>query len=418
MTAITFPTDFIWGTATAAHQVEGNNTNSDMWLMEHVDGSIFEEPSLDACDHFHRYPSDIALLKELGFNTYRFSIEWARVEPEKGHFSRAALDHYRRMLQACHDNGLLAYVTFHHFSSPRWLIAAGGWQSNETPALFARYCKRVAEELGDLIDGACTINEANIGRVLTSSGMIPSLEVLGATPAWQNASRALGVSTEDFTPFMFAITDQGKDVVMGAHHQAVAAIRETGTTFPIGITLAVQHIDAVAGGEEIATRHAEEVNNIYLRDLKGDDFVGVQCYSRHRFGADGPMPPEQGVELTQMNYEFWPEALEVSIRQAHEVSGLPVLVTENGIATTDDTRRVEFVTRALACVGRCLDDKVPVLGYTYWSALDNFEWMFGYRPTFGLIAVDRTTQERTPKPSAVWLGDIARANRFDPETPS
>ena len=111
-----FPKGFIWGSATAAHQVEGNNTNNDIWLLEHVEHSMFKEPSLDACDHFHRYPEDIKLLADLGFNSYRFSIEWARVEPEEGHFLASAIDHYRRMLMACHSHGIKPFVTFHHFS--------------------------------------------------------------------------------------------------------------------------------------------------------------------------------------------------------------------------------------------------------------------------------------------------------------
>ena len=143
-----------------------------------------------------------------------------------------------------------------------------------------------------------------------------------------------------------------------------------------------------------------------------DDFVGVQCYTRHRYDANGAMPTEEGVELTQMGYEFWPEALERSIRQAYEYSGLPVLVTENGLASTDDSRRIAFIERALQGVKNCLKDDIPMMGYTYWSLLDNYEWMLGYRPTFGLIAVDRTTQLRTVKDSAVWLGNIARTNRL------
>ena len=407
-----FPKGFIWGSATAAHQVEGNNTNNDIWLLEHVEHSMFKEPSLDACDHFHRYPEDIKLLADLGFNSYRFSIEWARVEPEEGHFLASAIDHYRRMLMACHSHGIKPFVTFHHFSSPQWLIKAGGWESDDTPALFARYCGRLAADLGDLIAGGCTINEANIGRVLISSGVLPPMDLIRASPGWVEASDQLGISADDFNPFMFAVSEQGQRVLMAAHHQAVEAIRATGATFPVGVTLAVQDIIAVNGGKAIAAQHQLEVNEQYLTDLVGDDFVGVQCYTRHRYDANGAMPTEEGVELTQMGYEFWPEALESSIRQAHACSGLPVLVTENGLSTTDDSRRIAFVERALQGVKNCLKDGIPVMGYTYWSLLDNYEWMLGYRPTFSLIAVDRATQQRTVKDSAVWLGNIARSNRL------
>ena len=138
----TFPKNFLWGAATAAHQVEGGNVNNDSWVMEHVPNSLFVEPSGDAVDHYHRYPEDIALLAELGFNAYRFSIEWARIEPEEGQFSYAALEHYRRMLATCHEYGLTPIVTYHHFTSPRWLMAEGGWEGKQTPDRFARYCER------------------------------------------------------------------------------------------------------------------------------------------------------------------------------------------------------------------------------------------------------------------------------------
>src|SRR6266567_7814403 len=135
---ITFPSTFLWGTATAAHQVEGGNVYNDNWVMEHVPGGSYVEPSGDACDHYHRYRDDIALLAELGFTLYRFSVEWSRIEPEEGEFSLAALDHYRRMLAACHEHGITPMVTFHHFTSPRWLAANGGWESPETPEVFPR----------------------------------------------------------------------------------------------------------------------------------------------------------------------------------------------------------------------------------------------------------------------------------------
>src|SRR5512133_2138818 len=167
-----FPKGFLWGTATAAYQVEGNNINSGFWLAEHVPGSMFSEPSGDACDHYHRYTDDIALLADLGFNMYRFSVEWARIEPEEGEFSQAELEHYRRMLIACHEHGLLPMVTFHHFTSPRWLISAGGWENPATADRFARYCERTARCLGDLIGAACTINEGNMGVFLLTSGML------------------------------------------------------------------------------------------------------------------------------------------------------------------------------------------------------------------------------------------------------
>ena len=407
-----FPEGFLWGTATAAHQVEGNNVNSDTWVLEHVPESPYTEPSGDACDHYHRYRTDIALLAELGFNAYRFSIEWARIEPEEGEFSLAVLEHYRDMLRACHEHNITPIVTFHHFSSPRWLMARGGWESPKTPDRFARYCERAARDLGDLIGAACTINEANIGSVLTRMGFAPSLSQARKERWWLAASQALGVSPRRLAPFTYAASARAINVIMRAHRQGLEAIKSAAGNFPVGITLALQDIQSVGKGERYAARMRKEINDIYLESLQGDDFVGVQIYSRARVGPRGFLPPEEGVELTQMHYEFWPEALEAAIRDAVAKTGLPVIVTENGLATTDDTRRVEYIRRALGGVVTCLKDGLPVRGYTYWSAFDNFEWGLGYRPTFGLVAVDRGTQQRTVKPSARYLGAIARANVF------
>ncbi len=197
---VEFPKGFLWGTATAAHQVEGNNINSDGWVLEHVPGTPYVEPSGDACDHYHRYRADIALLAELGFNTYRFSLEWARIEPEEGEFSRASLEHYRDMLRACHEHGLTPMVTFHHFTSPRWLIASGGWESPQTADKFARYCERTTAYLGDLIGAACTINEVNIASVITKLGFGPPREQLHTAPWWAAAARAFGIPPDQLAP--------------------------------------------------------------------------------------------------------------------------------------------------------------------------------------------------------------------------
>lgn len=405
-----FPSNFIWGTATAAHQVEGNNTQSDYWVLENVPDSIFVEPSGDACDHYHRYREDIAMLAGLGFNAYRFSIEWARVEPEDGSFSQAAIEHYRRMLIACHEHNLKPIVTLHHFTSPRWLMKLGGWIGAETPDRFARYCERIAIDLGELIGAACTINEANIPSWLAFSGFIPEMDLFAQAPWWQVAARIMDADPAKMAPFTFANSPAARQVLMDAHYKGSQALKSGRGTFPVGITLALSDIQAAPGGEEKAQQARYACNDSWLEAVRGDDFVGVQTYSRQRYGPEGALPSEDEMEVTQMGYEFWPEALEATLREAARVAQIPLIVTENGIGTDDDTRRIAYVERALQGVIRCLQDGLPILGYTYWSAMDNFEWMLGYRPTFGLIAVDRQTQVRTPKPSARWLGAVARTN--------
>jgi beta-glucosidase len=175
---------------------------------------------------------------------------------------------------------------------------------------------------------------------------------------------------------------------------------------------------AVAGGEAQRDEFRAADEDLFLEAARGDDFIGVQTYTRRRVGPDGVLDPEPGVPLTTMGYERRPQALGATIRRAAEVAGVPVLVTENGIATDDDAERIGFVHAALESVLDCLADGIDVRGYFHWSALDNFEWAYGYAPRFGLVAVDRETQERTPKPSAAWLGGVARANALPATGPA
>jgi len=408
---IMFPSTFLWGTATAAHQVEGGNVYNDNWVMEHVPDGPNVESSGDACDHYHLYRNDIALLADLGFTLYRFSLEWSRIEPEEGEFSLAQLDHYRRMLATCHEYGITPMLTFHHFTSPRWLAASGGWEARDTSEKFARFCERVVKHMGDLMPYACTLNEVNIGPLI--GAMMGKPMSSARQEGWfEEAARRVGSDAAHFTPFLYADPIRGRETIMATHRRAVEVIKAGTKDCKVGVTLAMQDIQAGPGGEEMAARMRHELLDVYLEDTKGDDFIGVQTYSRQRFGPDGPLGPEDGVERTQMEYEFWPEALEATIRYAHAATGLPVIVTENGLSTTDDTRRIAYIERALRGVSACMHDGIDVRGYTYWSAMDNFEWSLGYRPTFGLIAVNRETQERTVKPSARWLGNVARSHGF------
>ena len=274
---ITFPEHFIWGTATAAHQVEGGNVNSDCWLLEHLPETPFAEPSSDACDHYHRYPDDIALLAKLGFNAYRFSVEWARVEPEDGVFSGAVLEHYRRMLGCCRDHGLTPVVTFHHFTSPRWFVASGGWLEPEGAERFARYCEHSVAALGDLIGVACTINEANLPHTLADVGLFPADGNMADAPPMNAAARALGCAPERFGPFLFANPLRTRDVLLEAHRRAVEVLRSGPGEFPVGITLSLEDLQAEEGGEEHRDRARRESQDPFLEAARqlAEYFDGV-----------------------------------------------------------------------------------------------------------------------------------------------
>jgi len=386
-----FPDGFVWGAATAAHQVEGGNWNNDWWAWEHGIDTPCREPSGDACDHYHRYPDDLDLLAGLGFGAYRFSLEWSRIEPEDGEFSAAALDHYRRVCDACLVRGLAPIVTFHHFTTPRWVTARGGWTEPATADLFARFAARAAARLGDVVSRVCTINEPNIvADVGHRWGLFP--------PGARDPELRLRANA----------------VLIAAHGLAVDAIRSGPGRAPIGLTLAMQDWQALDGGEALRDRERRDMEDVFLEAARGDDFLGVQTYTRTLVGPDGPRRPAPDARLTQMGWEFYPDALEACIRRAHALTGAPIVVTENGVAVDEDRERIEYVAQALRGVLACLGDGLPVLGYLYWSLLDNFEWAFGYAPRFGIVEVDRATQRRTLRPSAHWLGSVARANRLLP----
>lgn len=406
-----FPEGFRWGVATAGHQVEGNNVNSDLWLLEHVPDTIFVEPSGDAVDHYHRFADDIALIASLGFDTYRFSLEWARIEPEPGEFSVAELDHYRRMLECCHAHRITPVVTFHHFTSPRWLLAAGGWEDEGTPEKFARYCDVAIRHLGDLIGMACTLNEPNLPFLLAEMGVTGEPpEARAQIPVWANAAAALRIDPAKVAPFQFTATPAGYAVKLAAHRAGKAAIKAVRPDLPVGWTLANSDIQEAPGGHAYADRVRANVNTRFLVESREDDFVGIQNYGRHVFGPDGLQGPEPGFPVNSQGEEIYPAGLAAAVREAWDVAGVPVVVTENGLSSEDDTQRVTYIEDALAGLAGCIDDGVDVRGYIAWSAFDNFEWIFGYGPKFGLVAVDRSTQVRTPKPSAFRLGAIAASN--------
>ena len=192
-----FPDGFLWGVATAAHQVEGNNVGSDAWLMEHLPGSVYREPSGDAVDFYHRYPDDIAVIAALGLNAFRFGVEWARVEPEIGEISSAELDHYSRVVDTCLRHGIEPVVTLHHFTSPQWLIRHnGGWRGPDTAARFADYAAVVMARLGDRVSWVCTINEANAPVLLAPAACCRNPWRAAMAASMALAAKAFGVSED------------------------------------------------------------------------------------------------------------------------------------------------------------------------------------------------------------------------------
>jgi beta-glucosidase len=403
-----FPTDFLWGTATAGHQVEGNNTNSDVWAVEHAKPSIFVESSGDACDSFNRWPEDMDIVRTLGLNSYRFSLEWARIEPSEGEFSIAMLDHYRRMIEGCRARGLVPVVTFNHFTTPRWFASRGGWESSGAADYFARYCERAARALAAQVGYATTLNEPNLTRILRWLPLPFPPEMKQTQEKMLNAA-AQASGSDKFSVAIAGDPARLTPQLIAGHKAGVAAIKGVRPDLPVGVSLSITDDQAI-GPDSKRDAKREDVYGAWLEAARAGDFIGVQNYGRQRLDDKGPLPPPRGAELTQMGEEFYPASLEGAVRYAHAATGKPVLITENGIAATDDTRRAAFIPLAVAGVQRAIADGVPIIGYIHWSLLDNFEWLFGYTPKYGLVEVDRTTFKRTPKPSARVLGEIARRN--------
>ena len=404
-----FPEKFLWGCATAGYQVEGNNTSSDLWMLEHLPGTIFKEPSGDACDHYHLYPQDISMLADLGFNTYRFSIEWSRIEPEEGQFSNAELDHYRRMLAACHEHQLTTLLTYSHFSLPRWFAMKGGWENPKAADLYARFCERATRHLGGLIGYASTMNEPDIPQLLNWINL-PGTEGKSVTEMFQSGLARVRqqVNAPEFAGLFLGDAKKTRDGLLAAHAKGKDAMKSVRPEMPVGFNLAMSDDQPAPEDSHLEEKRAD-VYGPWLEAAKHCDYLGVQMYSRSIVGKKD-LPAPKGAELTQNGMEFYPECVEHVVRYAAKETGVPIYVTENGIATADDTRRVAYVQQALAGLKRAIDSGVDVRGYVAWSLMDNFEWMSGYTPKFGVVAVDRATQKRTIKPSATFLGNIARKN--------
>ena len=422
-----FKKGFLLGASTAAHQVEGNNIYSDYWTMEHMKSTSFTEPSLEAVDHYHRYEEDIKLLAKAGLNCYRFSIEWARIEPVEGEFDDREVEHYRTVLECCKKNGVTPIVTLHHFTSPKWLISKGGWEAETTVEYFRRYCVYITEKLGDELEYVVTINEANMGLQLAAIAKRYMKELLLPKKKSTDGKAQVGINlkqmlenqkiaasenievfgVEKLHTFVSQRTPEGDLLIMRAHCAARDAMKKILPELKIGLSLSLHDMQPLKGGEKHAKKEWYAEFGHYLPYIKDDDFLGVQNYTRNRFGWFGQIAPPKDAELTQMSYEFYPESIGNVIRSVAKDFKGDIIVTENGLASADDSRRIEFIRRAVASVQECIKDNIPVKGYCYWSLLDNFEWQKGFGMTFGLIAVDRKTQMRHPKESLGYLGSFA-----------
>lgn len=417
MPTLKFPHGFLWGATTSAHQVEGDmHNNWTEWERHNADQlaheshlkfgnlaswrriqSQAENPtnyiSSTACDHYRRFREDFDIARELGHNAHRLSIEWSRIEPKEGHFSHAAIDHYRSVLIALRERGIVPFVTLWHFTHPVWLEAKGGVESREFVRHFVHYTHFVVENLSDLAHFWITLNEPTsvIGAAYIN-GMWPPCK-RSYLSAWRVAH-----------------------ILARAHNHAYDTIHQVQPTAQVGFANILQSFvpySKISLIDRLSVRIAKFFTNEYMLRLTRNhhDFLAVQYYfhTRLRFirrthNVDHPE--------SDLGWEIYPEGI-YHILKWLSTFRLPIYITENGLADALDTRRSSFIHNHLVWIHRAITEGIDVRGYFYWSLIDNFEWDKGFWPRFGLIHVDYATQQRTIRPSAREYATICKANAVE-----
>ncbi len=406
--------DFLWGTATAAHQVEGGNTGNDWWRWEQQPGRIARgESSGTACDHWNRVDTDLALMRDLGANAYRFSVEWARLEPEPGRYDDAAWTHYADEVAAYRAAGIEPMVTLLHFTLPGWLADRGGVLATDFPERFGRFAGEAAARLPD-VRLWVTINEPN---VVMLSGYLEGTFPPGLRDP-RRAVAALVAQLRAHGSAAQAVRAALPSAQIGvANH--VAAIEPRNRLNPMDRLVVSQSAglfnwgfqDAVASGRIRLRAVGFPSVDLPAPELLGStDFFGLNYYTRQVLSFAPSAPSRVVVEpgpgpRTDLGWEIYPDGFEQAIHQAWHRYHLPVYVTENGIADASGMVRPAYLKWHVEAMRGAMADNIPVLGYFHWSLMDNFEWAEGFDPRFGLYRVDYATQERYPTPAC----DLFRA---------
>jgi beta-glucosidase len=431
------PPGFLLGAATASHQVEGGNHND--W-SEWEKGSFPEgtphikygEVSGAACDSWSRFPEVVALLRELGANAYRLSVEWSRLEPEEGAWDEAAADRYLEWMRMLRAGGVQPLVTLHHFTLPRWVAAQGGWENERTVEWLAAFTRRVARKLGGEVDLWCTLNEPN---VLTAFGYMDGIWPPGVKDPKRGAQvlarllRAHARMAQELREHDTVDADgDGHATRVGiAHH---VRIFQPATRSPLDRVLAgftdrffnQALVDANRTGRiQLLVPGVADIDEA-VPGLKGSyDYLGLNYYSRDMLHADLSSPKlsrlsvAEGRPVNDLGWEVYPEGLyQVLVRYGRE--GLPLYVTENGTADASGERRPDFLRRHFEALLRAAREGVDVRGYFHWSLLDNFEWAEGFEPRFGLYRVDYASPEkrRGPTPAVTTFQELARGLGLEP----
>ncbi|MEU5383955.1 GH1 family beta-glucosidase [Kitasatospora cineracea] len=433
------PAGFRWGVSTAAYQIEGavdeDGRGRSIWdtFCERPGAVKNGDSGRTACDHYHRWPEDIALMRELGLDTYRFSLAWTRVQPTgRGPANPAGLDFYERLVDGLLEAGITPLPTLFHWDLPQALEDEGGWLHRDTAHRFAEYAALAADRLGDRVPAWITLNEPFVHLVygyalgIHAPGRTLMLDALPAAhhqllahglAAAELRSRGLDVLiANNLTPVRPA-SDAPED---RAAAEAYDALHNRLFTDPL---LLGRYPDLSAYGVGPDLHGAVLDGDLDLISAPGLSGLGVNYYNPTRIAAptDPGLPfaeaPIDGVPHTHFGWPVVPEGLSELLHTLRDRYGdalPPITVTENGCSTDDtldDTSRTDYLAGHLDALARATADGIDVRGYCTWSLLDNFEWAEGYSQRFGLVHVDFTTQRRTPKASFAWYRDLIAAQR-------
>lgn len=394
---LVFPKGFLWGAATSSHQVEGNNTNSDWWAWEQQLPEKMR--SGQAADQYHRYEEDFDLAKSLNHNAHRLSIEWARIEPVENQFDQKEINHYKKVLKALKDRGITVMLTLHHFTNPAWFTKIGGWENGQAAKYFDRYVKKVVPELKDYVDLWVTINEPAVYAYCSF--------LIGKWPPQKKSQLSAWKVFWNMAQ---------------AHKKAYRTIHQLKPNAQVGIAQNVSSFDIFHHHsllENLTEWFLDITNNHSFYILTGKnthDFLGLNYYFNRyiSFNGQARLPSLVDIivtkkEVSDLGWEIYPEGIFDIIMDSSDYHK-PIYITENGLASTNDDRRCRFLIAYLKEIYHAIQTGADVRGYFHWSLIDNFEWVDGFDPRFGLIEVDYQTLKRTPRPSAYIYAEIIRNN--------
>ena len=400
-----FPEGFYWGAATASYQVEGGIENND-WAKAAVEGKV---PVCGlACDHYHLFEQDFDIAKSLGHNAHRFSIEWARIEPEEGKFNHEAIEHYRKVLEALKARDIEPFITLWHFTLPLWFSQSGGFERDDSSDIFARYCAHVVEQLGDLCTHFSTINEPN---VYATHGYL-----YGAWPPfkrsrilWKKIGKEDGTSEKtgakaSFVNLLkyFKVTRK----LAEAHCQAYKAIKQVKPSVQVSVVKHVRYFYANANpiNKLLAALTQYFQTHSFMRRVNHCcDEIGLNFYRITQFGD------KRQHTFTDMGWKVTPEDIYGAFKVLHRYKK-PIFIAEAGLADAEDDIRADYITKQVQATYRAIQDGIDVRGHMYWSLLDNYEWALGFEKRFGLVAINYDNLERKIRPSAYVYKKICENN--------